>query len=47
MLLTKEEDKPKGVAQQSLETFDESTVDSHYVGQMKSSCHECGALMFE
>ena len=42
----KEKDKLTGCCQ-SLDTFDESTVYSHYVDQMKSSCHECGALMFE
>ena len=37
----------KGIARQSLITFDEKSVEAHSVGQMKHSCNACGELMFK
>ena len=41
----KETQRPK--ARQSLETFDETTVDYKDIGDMNNICSACGALMFK
>ena len=39
--------KKQGVARQSLDMFDEKTVETQYVGCMDNVCHACGALMLK
>ena len=39
--------KKQGVARQSLDMFDEKTVETKYVGCMDNVCHAYGALMFK